>query len=179
MRLISLAESAYPRDERECATQLRAKFLSSVPAEVAKHLKDTERTMKATTGGKKKYLPFTTMIQMAREVQKDLDRTSHSIMWVSDPSGRKGAVAGRGAEEASPTFSREWSNQQRARKYSGTSDQKCSFCSKTTHTLAECWRANNACLICGSTSHLMEGCPRFKPDYRNTRNSSLNSHASM
>ena len=58
--LVELAELAYPFDKKECASQLQEHFLKTLPPIVITKVKDTERSLKASTKGKTSHLTFST-----------------------------------------------------------------------------------------------------------------------
>ena len=176
MRLIGLAEPAYPSSSTECVSKLRQRYLDTIPADIAQQLKSAERALRATTNGKKKHMTFSAMMQMAKEVQKEKDSSVHSVMWTADsrPAGTTPAAPPREEPKQEPNRT---PNQATSR---GGQALWCSFCNKqTNHTRRNCWRANKACLICGNQNHLMEGCPRYRPRRNANTGQNLNGQASM
>ena len=83
MRLTELAEKAYLSSKRECAAQLRQRFLSEVPSLVSA-VTDVERMLKATTSGAQKHLPFSGIMQLAKDLQKE--QKLMNVMWTSHGS---------------------------------------------------------------------------------------------
>ena len=63
LRLVELAELAYPLDKKECASQLREHFQKTLPPIVTTKVKDTERSLKASTKGKTSHLTFSTIME--------------------------------------------------------------------------------------------------------------------
>ena len=80
MRLKELAGSAYPKSSKECAKQLRKQFLRQIPTKVAEKILDMEKAMKATSGGEQKHLNFAAIMQLAADLQPEVNRP-HTIMW--------------------------------------------------------------------------------------------------
>jgi len=72
MRLVSMAELAFPTDKKECASQLRQQFLNSIAPAIRSKLVDSERSLRAVTGRRQKHFPFSTLIEEACELQQEL-----------------------------------------------------------------------------------------------------------
>jgi hypothetical protein len=72
MRLVSMAELAFPADKKECASQLRQQFLNSIAPTIRSKLVDSERSLRAVTGRRQKHFPFSTLIEEAYELQQEL-----------------------------------------------------------------------------------------------------------
>ena len=192
MRLLELAELAFPKSKTECATQVQHRFLESIPSHVASKIIDTERAVKATSGGRQKYLKFSALMQIARDLQDELPK-KQTVMWAEDAT----------SYSHRPTLQNTYSNQQRKFRQQGrfnsrdfrgrrpnqerphspspqnqrrgssvprmrTSRQAvpnfCSYCRRSNHNRENCWRANDACLICGE-GHNMRDCPNYDPNY--------------
>ena len=83
MRLMELAELAFPKSPREAAKMLRQTFLSQIPQKIREKISDMEKVMKATSGGSQKHLNFSAIMQLAADLQAELLR-SHTIMWSDD-----------------------------------------------------------------------------------------------
>ena len=88
MRLGKLAELAYPSDEKECAWQLRSQFLKNIPDSFVAEIKSTERVNKATGKGKSKYLPFTAIAEIAKDLQRSQSKRA-TVMWTTSLSNDK------------------------------------------------------------------------------------------
>ena len=69
MRLLGIAELAFPKSQRECASQVRSQFLHTIPKSISSRILDAERAMRAFSGGKAKHLSFSAMTEMAKELQ--------------------------------------------------------------------------------------------------------------
>jgi hypothetical protein len=54
MHLVELAGREYPGDEKECALQLRQRFLESLPPSFKVKVIDAEQALRVTSGGKTK-----------------------------------------------------------------------------------------------------------------------------
>ena len=80
MRLTELAERAFSKSPHESAKKLREQFLSQIPVKVAEKIVDMERTLKVTSGGDKKRLNFSDIMQLANDLQPEVTQ-SHTIMW--------------------------------------------------------------------------------------------------
>ena len=163
MKLAEIAQLAYPDDKREGASQLRIKFLSKLPAYILAEIKSTERSNKATTRGKSKYLPFSAITELARELQVSQPKQA-SVMWTTSlpeknevnerifkPTNRNNA----NRETVSPRKPSQHRN--------NGQDSNCTYCKKDGHTRKDCWREGNLCLICGQGHHI-EKCPKYNPN---------------
>ena len=118
MRLAELAELAYPSNKKECATHLRRCFLKALPPTIRTKISDAERALKATTNGKSKYLSFSVITQMAKDLQREGSRHK-TVMWASElrvdcqqPSSV--ACDSEGSATNSPIKSREFRSRQRS-----------------------------------------------------------------
>lgn len=80
LRLMEMAERAYPSDQKECAARLREHYLRLIPQTVVRKIEDTERALKASSGGKKRRMPFSGIMEVAREVQKKLQKSEKTVM---------------------------------------------------------------------------------------------------
>lgn len=209
MRLIELAERAYPNDKKECANHLREQFLKTVPAVVTTKVRDTERSLKATSNGRQNHLSFSAIMEIAKDIQQQQQERQQLVLMSAEPNKylkddqesssdnvpvksrvfhAKGRSAGRRgpsktskqqatskkqqSQVSSPTKSGTKAGPSGIRLSAANREPKiCSNCGIYNHSLSECWRAKNACLICGK-DHLMNDCPRFDPDYKTSRESS-------
>lgn len=190
LRLIEVAKLAYPSDEKECAKQLRDRFFKNIPSEIVNKIEDTERTLKCS-GKKTKRLPFSSVIDMARDIQKRMKVKSTSVMLARDGSQQRysgdNSSYQQQQQQGAPRRARQFSNsrhrynsksnnnkndsqgEKNQSEAKASSDQNndvaCSWCGLTTHKRPDCWRARKLCLICGK-QHLITDCPKYKPDYR-------------
>ena len=80
--LVGLAELAYPFDKKECVSQLREHFPKTIPPVVTTKVKDTERSLKASTKGKTSHLTFSTIMKIAKEVQQQKSQPKN-VMWAT------------------------------------------------------------------------------------------------
>lgn len=168
MRLTELAQLAYPGNKKECARHLRKKFLSSVPSDVSSKIKDAESTLRVASGGNKKYLTFTQILELAVDLQKD--QCNRAIMLAQQPQYNR--VEFRSPEAQIPPRYPEFTPQRQRSISRGRQDGEymnrsgsCSYCNRPNHSRDECWRAARLCLICGKR-HSMENCPKFNPNYK-------------
>jgi hypothetical protein len=170
MRLIELAKFAYPKSSSDSARQLRKHFLETIPSAMTTKIADAERTLRATTSSKAKYLKFSSIMQMATDLQKE-NKQSKTVMWTtktdSPPQntnynyGPQSFNVQQHTSNSKPQHPQINSFQQSASHNS----PGCSYCKKPNHIKKDCWRASNSCLICGQGHHL-EKCPRYDPNYR-------------
>ena len=197
MRLTDLAEKAYPDDKKECALQLRTRFLSVVPSNVAVKVKDAERTIKVTTDGHKRHIPFSAIVQLAKELQ--IEYKTKAVMWTAPPMQQHQFVERRQSHQPQdhnearfqprefyskrsqyphmPPRYREQSLDSQSigprtefRRQSLDGEMFCTYCKRPNHTKEECWRRANSCLICGH-AHFIESCPRYDPQYQRRNDS--------
>lgn len=176
MRLAEFSQRAYPKLQAEGARQLKKKFLESISPRIASRIRDAERTLKARPG-KKHQLPFSSIIEMARSLQKELevDMPIQSVLWTTSAPDREGHPRSREAERGmteslghrsreviySSVKQRGSEAQHRDRPGSG----RCEFCGRFGHTKRDCWRASKSCLICGR-EHYLTACPRYDPNFK-------------
>jgi hypothetical protein len=189
MRLSELAQLAYPENKKECARNLRHVFLQALPSHITEKILDAESGLKASSNTKSKYLTFSGLMEMAKDLQ-DRSKTSRTktIMWASQPpaavpreseksskipSGRPREYRSQPKSPRTPDSSVKSTNSEdqrqtpRRQQSSGPSAKQspCSYCKRSGHHVRECWRASKSCLICGS-NHFIEDCPRYDPNYR-------------
>jgi hypothetical protein len=189
MRLSELAQLAYPENKKECARTLRHVFLQAMPSHITEKILDAESGLRASSNVKSKYLTFSGLMEMAKDLQ-DRSKTSRTktIMWASQPP----AAVSRESEKSLKVPSvrpREYRPQQkmqrtpersvnstnsedqgqtpRRQQSSGHSGKRspCAYCRRPGHHVRECWRASKSCLICGG-GHFIEDCPRYDSNYR-------------
>ena len=176
MRLIEMGQLAYPKDPKECASQIRKVFLKALHPSVMTKIVDAERAQKAASGGKKKHFSLNAIAQMAKDLQEN-SSTPKSIMWVSDV-GRTNTVESttqntnedngrcfQCAQRQTSTGANQATRHQPVRQYGGTEKGKCSYCYSRNHFKRECWKLNNKCLICGG-DHFMQQCPKYDPNWK-------------
>lgn len=195
MRLVEMVQLAYPDSKHESAKQLRKHFLDTIPSLIAEKIRNTERMLRAATNSK--YMKFSKMTKMAREMQTET--TKKSVMWTSTNAEQHQRSRAAPPVEAttmngnnaplppmySPTdrgqsVNREGQSNSNYRVYNNRSrstdanrDLFCSYCKRRNHTAQDCWRASRSCLICGQ-NHFMNDCPSFDPNFR-TRHDQGNS----
>jgi hypothetical protein len=181
MRLIEISKMAYPKSKTECARHLRERFLDSIDPAITRKIIDAERTVRAASHSKSKYMAFSDLLQMAQDLQQQMN-AEKQVMW---SGGTTAAVYTSHAvnselpvrvqdSERSPSIGRR-------KSYSGTlraSDMICHFCKLPGHIRRDCWRANNACLICGQ-DHRMVDCPKYDPKRKPVSTTHLNYQASV
>jgi len=186
MRLADLVERAYPRDAKQAAKQLRSHFLSALPVSVVSKINDAERTLKATTRGKSKRLPFTELTRIATDI--GTERTPRAVFRTRDgiakPNCENCDYRNPAAESPVKHTAREFRSRVRFRETdrlprsegSATffnyqtdnltnSPVRCTYCKRGNHHRRDCWRANGSCLICGR-DHIMTACPLYDPQFR-------------
>ena len=196
LRLLGIAELAFPKSTKECASQVRSQFLKTIPNPISRRILDAECAMKAFSGGKSKHLSFSAISEMARDLQGEKPQ-SHSVMWAQaiprqrtsttfSRSGNNGAPSSFPAntppsqarwEDRPPRMSHQRFSPTRsggtARSFSSTPKLYCGFCGKRNHKEENCWRLTRSCLICGG-SHLMRDCSHYNPDFKEARATSGN-----
>jgi hypothetical protein len=80
IRLVELAELAYPKSPVECARSLRQQFLVSIPSSISTKILDAERAQCATRSSGR-HLSFKHISCLAKKLQ--VEKTSKSIMWTA------------------------------------------------------------------------------------------------
>ena len=175
-RLRELAQRAYPDDDLECARQLRARFLDTVPPafrdEVHK-MEQYHRIVSGQTGVKVNHLPWRAIMELANEedlrnVQLKFPARRSSTpdivernVWFNSTKKEDNGELHFAAEvqnvSAIPLTSKEFTRTvQRSHKV-----QTCYWCGKPGHIESKCWKKNGKCLICGG-SHGIKDCPRYR-----------------
>lgn len=84
LRIMQMAELAYPDDKKECALQLRQHFMASISPSISQMLQGAERSMRANSGGKAKRMAFSNMMLMAKDFQNDLLNEKKAVMWATE-----------------------------------------------------------------------------------------------
>lgn len=141
MRLVEIFQVAYPRIQTERSEDLKDHFLNTIPGNIAEKVRDAMRLMRATSGSRKNKIKFSTIVEMAHDLQQDCPK---QVSWL-------------GSDQILPQSVTKTS------KKLTTSEEICSYCKKGNHTVSQCWRQQGKCLICGN-EHKMESCPRFTPN---------------
>ena len=159
MRLVELANLAYPKDKKDCATQVRKQFLKALPPYIVTKITDAERASNAPTGSRK-HLAFKAIVNIARDLQNTGVRPK-TIMWAS------GAFE---ASDEAPKSNANSQSQRNSSQYKSNRDRsfgrtECSYCRKPGHSKPDCWRAAHLCLICGG-NHFIEKCPKYDVNHR-------------
>ena len=163
MRLIELVKLAYPASKIESAKHLRAKFLNPIDGAIAERISDAELAYRIDPKTKANYTPFSSIMEMANELQKS-HRKVKTIMWTTSHQS-KPDCASISTEQSRETRSRSFSRQRRGT--STGSRAQCHYCKRAGHIKAECWRIKKACLICGA-GHAMQDCDKYNPNYKRT-----------
>ena len=191
IRLADLAERAFPDDPKMRAKQLRTQFLQVLPETMQQKIEDTERSLRAASGGKKKHLAFDVLVDIARDLQGAIKKT-RTVFWSSNPyhgtpfhqdmvkpeiskgtTINEGCHLSRTKDALHSSSGRDFDKERRSREMFRHSVGKlrypsrnveCNYCKRKGHIRRECWRAAGACLICGK-SHQMEQCPKYNPNY--------------
>lgn len=184
MRLIELAQQAFPNSKNDSARQLRKHFLETISPHIATKIKDAERALRATTNSRNKYMQFTNIMQMAKELQLE-DKQSKTVMWTHNPQNSQQFFSHNNSQDSHNH--QQWYNNKQSHQQNGQSTYAkprsqsamreyrnsnttrdvagCTYCKKPNHLKKDCWRASNSCLICGKNHHL-EQCPRFDPNFQ-------------
>ena len=179
MRLAEIAKKAYPKDKKECATHLRQQFLRCLPTEFVLKVSDAERANNAVNRNKK-HLPFSSIVQIAKDLQS-VSVKPRTIMWSTETWKSPAETPETSRNNRPVTEERRTTRQFGKNFYPANHEQlKCSYCHRSGHKVADCWRASNRCLICGG-QHILEKCSRYDPRHRsrsqnrpNTSQSHLN-----
>jgi hypothetical protein len=183
MRLVELASLAFPKDKKESAMQLRQHFLKAMPPSIAAKILDAERAMKATSSAKRKHLNFSSLVQMARDLQEERPK---SLLWTAHSS-----AATQGKPHGMPGNPRTFAGQHdrssgaslpgqpgkcqataksappppgKSSKGASVKDLRSNYCRKPNHLRRDCWRASKLCLICGGGHHI-KNCPSYDAKY--------------
>lgn len=160
MRLIEIFQLAYPKADTQNSKELRARFLTTVSSAISSRITDAERVMKAASGGGKRRMEFSALVEMAHELQleqpkvvnwvRQMEPAERSVSYYRDDQPSKQQT--RNSYTRTRTVSNERSNE-------ANQKIKCSFCGRLYHTVDNCWRALKLCLICGG-KHEMKECPK-------------------
>lgn len=168
MRLVELAQMAFPESPSSCARKLHHHFLASIPTAISSKIQDAERTLQMDPSRKIKHMAFSSITQMARDLQKQ----SSQLM---EPKSICFAGIGETLKTSHPFPVNEHGSRpktQKPRKIYNNSKFKnnepmkyqvvsCTFCGKRNHSAANCWLAMNLCPLCGN-DHEKEECPKFR-----------------
>jgi hypothetical protein len=189
MRLAELAKLAYPEDQKECARNLRQCFLQAMPTHISAKIVDTEKSLKISSGGSTKYLPFSSLVEVAMDLQTETGSVAaKTVMWASQPSVAYQSHFQPPNVDTRPQSRRQpqerglsrpgfCSQQEAFDDYCtarhddsqvgtlGNKSIRCTHCRIPGHHRDECWRRSGSCLICGR-SHFIESCPKYDPSYR-------------
>lgn len=183
MKLLELAELAYPNDKKESAYQVRKHFLKTIPADASEKIEESELLMRAS-GSKKKHMSFANMMELAHDRQK-ASRKSMRLMLASakmplishhqstsrEPVNSTFVGGDRGLDDRSNVMNMQRPNTRSSstpRVYANSDRNSrivCGYCKRPNHRTRDCWRASKLCLICGQ-DHLLESCPRYNPHHR-------------
>ena len=68
MRLIELAELAFPSDKRECARHLREQYLSTIPLTIKSEVQQCERQMRSSRSGPC-HMSFAAIMELGKDMQ--------------------------------------------------------------------------------------------------------------
>ena len=164
MRLIEIGNLAYPKDQKECAAQLRQIFFKNVPRHIINKVQDAERANNALSSSRK-HLPFTSIMKIASEIETSAV-IPKTVMWTSsnvEPCGSNVDQSPPQNTNRSRDFSRKKSYETNTRRAEEV--KRCTYCKRVGHERRECWRAANLCLICGG-NHFIEQCPKYDPSRR-------------
>ena len=175
MRLAEVAELAYPKDKKDCARNLRNQFLKRLPSAIVEKVLTAERIQKATSRGKTKYLPFSVIAEMAKDIQTTEPKTT-KVMFTSkplensetdldtSPISTRSRVVRPTHSKGRIQFSKEVVERAGYRSPSPNRlpNNVCSYCRKPGHWRRNCWREAKLCLICGQ-NHIITDCPKYNP----------------
>ena len=140
MRLAELARLAYPNDDKECASHLRSRFLKVIPENILNKILESECARKAASGGKKKYLPFSSLTMMANDLYAVRPKQK-SVMWTSDLSAQKEVEV---PSQVKQTKQSSYPQGARAKVFSKKEGQHpssrpdCTYCHRSGHARKDC-----------------------------------------
>ena len=167
MRLKEMAQRAFPNSEKECAKQLRRKFMSTAPATFLDRVEKREETKDMLELGKK--LTWGEIVDLAEKEDKKRRKAAYynKIDDDSDQDMRerlqrlKCSTVGA-TKKISP--SKIFTNSQfvGGQDRSGNAFVSCQWCGKPGHVEAKCWIKLGACTLCGSANHKRDECSKFK-----------------
>lgn len=183
MRLAEFANRAYTKSTTESAKQLRKRFLETLDPRISAKILDAERSLKINPLVKKSHMSFSSMMELARQLQREAATTagpqSQSVFWsapMQQPDVRPRSRStepqvGRQSSQlpGNVTFTNSRRNIDVPRQWRGGPGDTCDFCGKSGHSRAECWRASKSCLICGRDHHIT-ACSRYNPNFRSGAN---------
>ena len=194
MRLAEIAELAYPKDKKESAIRLRSQFFKRLPPKIVEKIITAEQIQKATSRGKDKYLPFSVIAEMAKDIQASQPKPN-TVMWTTKPDNNsetdyehevtsvpkpqrmmnKTYSKSKTRDDKAP-FPRNNGNERKSSSgHPGSSDLMCFYCKRTGHVRKNCWREARLCLICGQDHPLTE-CPKYNPSRHRSRSRTNNDH---
>lgn len=83
VKLLELAELAYPDNKKESASQVRKHFLKTIPSDIATKIIETELVMKVT-GSQAKHMSFAKIVEYAQGLYKTSNK-SKRLMFANTP----------------------------------------------------------------------------------------------
>lgn len=159
MKLLELAQLAFPDCSTTCAREVRTKFVNTIPTYIVSKLKDTERSLQADHTRPGKHMTFTNMMKIAKDLQNDSEFAQQTkTVFFSHTDSNSYNNHRNGSQRKNG--SREIVNSRYGRSHRSPS-QVCGCCGKSNHTTDKCWRAKGLCIICGE-EHNINDCPRNK-----------------
>ena len=112
LRLVELAKLAFPASKTECARQLRSRFFALIDGAISQRIADAELAYRMNPACSAKYMPFSSIVDMATELQRSTKNQStktQTIMWTSGPPATQSVIQ-------QPTLSQQGSIQQATRR---------------------------------------------------------------
>ena len=168
MRLAEAAKLAYPNDKKESASQLRKSFIKCLPPYIATKIMDAERASNAATGSHK-YLPFTSVMRMAKDLQNSGVKP-RTVMWTSSSNSQQNLNRDKQVNSRTYTSRKHQQSPPHSPRRAPSTQNRpftngCAYCHRPNHSAANCWRAAKLCLICGG-NHRIENCDKYDPNFQ-------------
>ena len=169
LRLEQLYINAYPNQDPETSPELRRKFLSSIPTEIAKSLERDLMLIK--TVSKKKEVEWSEMVTLMEFEGSNWNvKQEKPSIWygVQQPEKReKLKEQNKKVRGASQKVDKTTNKSPRRDK---RNNGRCNWCGKPGHFYKECWGRLGCCLLCGSKQHQRIDCPKYAPRRRSSSN---------
>ena len=177
LRLEQLFLNAYPNQDPETSPDLRRKFLTSIPPEIARGLERDLLLIK--TVGRKAEVQWSELVALLEfdSASWKTKPEKHDIWYGVQQAEKKQQVEKERGAASKPVTKEKKSSPRRNKRNNG----RCNWCGKPGHWYKECWGRLGLCLLCGSNQHQKVDCPKYSrrsstPDRRRSASRGSQGH---